>query len=619
MNIAALDLKNEFESSYCNEYGDPLKYLPNVKHINVLVGENNSGKSRFCRQMINSGSITILSDNETSNNQVSTSRRQLKVALNGLKDKVPGITISPLHDDMTATELFVYYQNLYDHLNLKTMNLTYPWNNNLTHYSEELKRLSNIVTLKDPRNQMGMYLNKINTIYMPVLRGIESFNIYYNLRDSQQLDSLNMNAAQRKAMDDYKSNASRIYKNKTCKAYGLPESIVFTGENLYSEIRDKLLGQEEDRMLIRNFERFISKYFFDSEGFTIIPIIKAGYLNVKIGNNKERPLHDLGDGIKQLICILYKIYECKDIDSVIFIEEPELNLHPGYQRRLLNILQLAEFSKITFFITTHSNHIVDSCFDYSNIALYKFKSIDSKNGLFQVLNTSPSDIDILNQLGVTNSSVFMANSTIWVEGISDKIYLSTYLRVYMEANKLHFYKEGVDYSFVEYGGNNVTHWSFADDKDIGMIKASGVTNRALMIVDNDNGSKKKRKEKLKAIFEDDFIELPVREIENTIGNKLLEKTLFVESPVFKEGMQANRASIETQSTYVWDFIDKHYVLKRKYWNPQHKSPTISKSKFAKDVCANIEGIDDLSESAIQLCDKIYSFLSKVSSSINMCQ
>ena len=80
MNIAALDLKNEFESSYCNEYGDPLKYLPNVKHINVLVGENNSGKSRFCRQMINSGSITILSDNETSNNQVSTSRRQLKVA-----------------------------------------------------------------------------------------------------------------------------------------------------------------------------------------------------------------------------------------------------------------------------------------------------------------------------------------------------------------------------------------------------------------------------------------------------------------------------------------------------------------------------------------------------------
>ena len=36
----------------------------------------------------------------------------------------------------------------------------------------------------------------------------------------------------------------------------------------------------------------------------------------------------------------------------------------------------------------------------------------------------------MDSLGVRNSSVFLANSTIWIEGITDRLYLKKYMEVY---------------------------------------------------------------------------------------------------------------------------------------------------------------------------------------------
>src|SRR6266481_5930628 len=61
-----------------------------------------------------------------------------------------------------------------------------------------------------------------------------------------------------------------------------------------------------------------------------------------------------------------------------------------------------------------------------------------------------------------NSSVFLSNSTIWVEGITDRRYVSHYLDLYQnhlrdesEANSLSAprrYRQDLHYSFVEYAG-----------------------------------------------------------------------------------------------------------------------------------------------------------------------
>ena len=77
--------------------------------------------------------------------------------------------------------------------------------------------------------------------------------------------------------------------------------------------------------------------------------------------------------IKQLIILFYKIYEQKDNNAIFLIEEPELNLHPGFQRKFIEIIT-KEFPKHQFFITTHSNHIIDLYNEQDNISVYKFRN-----------------------------------------------------------------------------------------------------------------------------------------------------------------------------------------------------------------------------------------------------
>ena len=462
-------------------------------------------------------------------------------------------------------------------------------------------------------------VNDFDIIYVPVLRGAENFDIYYQLNKNEDLDSIDMNEKQRRALDEYKSNAKHVYLNKVSKAYGINSKCIFTAENLFDDVKNKLLGEETDRNLIRDFECFISKEFYDDEGFTIIPQITKGYLNVKIGNGPERALHDLGDGIKQLITIFYIIFSKSNYESIFFIEEPEINLHPGYQRQFLQILQNNKyFSKHQFFITTHSNHIIDNCLNYDNTSIYKFNNIEKKNHLFKIVNTAHNDIEILNTLGIYNTSVFISNCTIWVEGISDKILISKYLEIYIKSIGELQYKEDINYSFIEYGGNNIDHWSFIDNENIETINSSGITNRSFIVCDNDNDGKQKRKQNLKTVFgTDNYYELNVREIENTISRQVLEKTLFDgKEPEYTKFYNAE--AYATKSTYMGEFIDKHYKLNKKYSN---KSRTTGKGtgtlkekiSFSKKIASNINDVNDLSPTAKDMCKKIYEFIKKSNS------
>lgn len=59
-----------------------------------------------------------------------------------------------------------------------------------------------------------------------------------------------------------------------------------------------------------------------------------------------------------------------------------------------------------------------------------------------------NDTDILNKLGVLNSSVFLANKSIWVEGITDRIIIKAFLKAYMHSQDLIKLNEDIDYAFL---------------------------------------------------------------------------------------------------------------------------------------------------------------------------
>jgi hypothetical protein len=88
-------------------------------------------------------------------------------------------------------------------------------------------------------------------------------------------------------------------------------------------------------------------------------------------------------------------------------------------------------------------------------------------------------------------------------------------------------KEDYDYSFVEYQGANLTHWSFdPTDEDTKRIKASFMCAHAFLIADGDVKTKGKREETYEAMLGNSFLVLPTKEIENLLPPEVLKKLVL---------------------------------------------------------------------------------------------
>jgi DNA-binding protein YbaB len=90
---------------------------------------------------------------------------------------------------------------------------------------------------------------------------------------------------------------------------------------------------------------------------------------------------------------------------------------------------------------------------------------------------------------------------------------------------LNNFREDYHYSFVEYQGSNLTHWSFdPDDEDIKKIKSNYVCANSFLIADGDVATKGNRKRIYEEMLgEKKFFPLDVKEIENLIPVEVLKK------------------------------------------------------------------------------------------------
>ncbi|NNH89027.1 ATP-binding protein [Acinetobacter sp. ANC 4279] len=214
---------------------------------------------------------------------------------------------------------------------------------------------------------------------------------------------------------------------------------MITGECLYQELKVHLLGEPEQRELIKVYEEKLSQYFFDNEPVTLIPKFgkdeygnEIDVVHIKIGNDAQFPIYNLGDGLQQAIILTYEAFIRKDETHAFFIEEPELHMHAGMVRQLMNFY-LNETNHYYFF-TTHSNHLLDMADESDQVMIQKFvkqaKSDNPKEFEFKIYRCD-RDRDLLASLGVRPSSVYLANCTIWVEGITDRLYITKYMEKYL--------------------------------------------------------------------------------------------------------------------------------------------------------------------------------------------
>jgi hypothetical protein len=89
--------------------------------------------------------------------------------------------------------------------------------------------------------------------------------------------------------------------------------------------------------------------------------------------------------------------------------------------------------------------------------------------------------------------------------------------------------EGTHYTFAFTAGNSIFHIDFGDEAEYDInqknIITKYITNRSMVITDNDEGKNISLKEYLKSALDKDFIELNVNEVENLLSIEVIAQTL----------------------------------------------------------------------------------------------
>jgi hypothetical protein len=545
--------------------------LDGLGPITIFVGANNSGKSRLMRELFKTQEPLAIQlmfrDFQGLEVRIGEKISDWCSIINNSAPTGKSFRSLWIPDDARLN----FFNSTLKQLNEKIDEARYPrW----TARATKLEKLKNEISSCGITDRIrGLYEAK--RCYVPMLRGMRP-PLPPELAGQVQLED----------KDLYKSRTKRDYfasHNDWQGKVGFGKQKVFTGLQLYGDLRSRLLAKTQaDRDSVRKYEQFLSSYFFAGHEVILVPVEEGNndVVHIRIGDNDERPIYDLGDGMQSLIICTYPIVTETEPGSLFFLEEPDLCMHPSLQRTFLEVLK-TYYRKMghQFFITTHSNHLLDLLEDNELVSIFSFSEIadrapaptdqsqaDSGSNPQQSkpkpsFRIRPSDLDdrkTLLELGVRPSATYLANATIWVEGVSDCAYLRAYMEAFVHylkirgsdwgtklAQRLQQYKEDRHYAFVEYSGANLTHYSFqkgtrkngqAEVSPNIVTSVSNLCARAIVIADGDIAgvNKADRWKRYAKQLEKLFIVLPCKEIENLIPEFLVRRQVSRDYPEIDE-------------------------------------------------------------------------------------
>lgn len=587
------------------------QFIDDIKKVNLLIGPNNSGKSRMMRTLFWGNYIAIFGNNSAHQFQkVAKDLLQLLDLHNvvsvdgykaiGLRGLDRGV---PLKFESNASTTFKDFFNKVPLQIAITSAVEKSEESNLVSLGPFVREWNKLMPqLNDMFKVIHNQMTKNNSggVYIPILRGTRP---------------LGENSSTSK--DIFAERSRRDYFNKMNDSQ---KDDIVGGYNMYKEVENLLLGDINERTLIGEYEKFLAEHFFHQK-VVIIPKRGEDVLLVTIGDEEERLIYDLGDGVQAIILLTFPIFMRKDNECTFYIEEPELNLHPSLQRKFLRCLSMS-FPKHQYFLSTHSNHFLEAISEYEDVSIYSFKKAFKQN-CFHVQKLNSIKTDVLDNLGVRNSSVLMANCTIWVEGITDRLYLSKYLEIYSK-HRAHqvkqafsSFKEDQHYSFVEYAGSNIVHWTFNDQPDEN-INASYISNNILLIADSDHdpkgnvtSAKKKRFDSLKSSLGKNFVLIDGKEIENILHSQVILKVIADYEGKEIDKIAYNNSGLIPKNKNLGKWINESVDdLSRDY---SRESTISDKLNFCKKSLKYINSYDDMTKEARNLCQKIYSFIRECNS------
>lgn len=582
-----------------------------LEKINLFIGPNNSGKSRLLRFLFSSpAKVMKFGFGEMFKEATSKLEGIFDVIKKESKilefdcDQFVSIYNGELKDYSVLVKSIDGILKLLSEASNKDLRLVGGVNIHLFNQMRSIAQAKFPGDAIEAFTSLSHQLNGLKKHYIPILRGmrplIEGRDLFYE-----------------RTMRDYFPAAK------------VGELEIITGFNLYKLLAQFLLGQPSERKRVREYEKILGDEFFGGAEVTLIPQYERDTVAVKIGEDEQFPIYDLGDGLQQVIIITSAAY-LEQVGSIFFIEEPESCLHPGLLRKLA--LFLLNHTSHQYIATTHSNHLLDLAESHKDVLIHRVTKKNTSDGNSFSFQECTKDREILADLGVRASSIYLANSTIWVEGITDRLYLKMIMKKYLDSIPdstrkvmLEGYLENYHYAFVEYQGGTLGHWGFDDDDDTTeRLNASRLCSDAFLIADGDILGKSERAQKLTLELQDRFHLLPGKEIENLLPTNIVfvaAKEIFSRKKAkTKEGLDVQDLSkiltvdFVTSQHGIGYHLDRALGLKGKGKQVRRvfadESGTINdKVKFCQQI-VQVMGENDweLTPDLIGLCEKIYSHI-----------
>ena len=302
----------------------------------------------------------------------------------------------------------------------------------------------------------------------------------------------------------------------------------------------KMQVRSQVSQISSELSRYARGVWSDIDGVEIevadVSLTKALSIDVRVRDRftgRSISLFNRGSGLqREFIVELMRVYRDRMIGKgyVFIVEEPEIHLHAGAQRRFMSILKgISREGQVI--ITTHSSIFIDRA-DYSALHLLRRENGETT----AVLDRGDREIlrEALDELGVMPSDILHSNGIIIVEGISDKYIL--------EALAASIYENWDEYdvSMIPLGGSsNIVHVKdyfdtlFKVNRNIAIIMDADI---------DESGELKPEKEDFKRVMEERGIPVYfwkdengryIREIENLFDAEVIRR--YIEGILDKKG------------------------------------------------------------------------------------
>ncbi len=626
----AINAKHPLHSiggEYLDPNGNTLIGIGPIRDINILVGPNNSGKSRLMRALLTAGELHVgpgpfdawLALRARLAQTTSSTLNSRTVVYGSWGDLSASTAFRPNGNEQFQPPIILNV-GLY-----KSLFVDKPWR---TWLSEEDEVLKTRWQIWQKIGAMGQVTDNLYRLFEidgdhrvrwsePISGGdAETLNLLgAYLTETPTVDEQAIVSHKRATYMPTLRTSLRLYDEESPIEERLRDllmlrgsDVVWTGQELYEELDKVLRGTIADRARLAQFETWLSDSFFSSRRVGLVPR-RDGHVVLEV-DGEDRAIQNLGDGLQQLIILTFPIFMAEE-GHVFFIEEPETHMHPGLLRVLIDVLLSSEIraKKLVTFLTTHSNHLLSAAFDRAeHISLFALRreavGAASTTRQFTVRHVARADVRLLDDLGVHNSSVFLAQCQIWVEGPSDRLYLRAYLKVLHEADAAasicaEHLLEDRDYAFVMYGGSLLTDDTFEPDSMNGSPFALG--SRILLIADRDEGKEAKHESLTRCADASEgklvYRPLNVREIENTIGDKLLTEALCALYPLLRRKLGDRTIGLPNNKRLV-DHLREIGV----------KSSWDEKTSLARKVTQPLPAFDELTDEARALALELDAFI-----------